>query len=220
MPVAVIFDVDGTLVDSVDAHAESWQRVLAEFGHDVPVASTRAQIGKGGDELMKEFLSPDEMEQHGEAINKRRSELFKADYLEKVQPFPGVRALFERLLAEGHKVALGSSGNADEVAHYKALLGIGDLGLVQTTSEDAERSKPHPDIFKAALDKLGVAAGQAVAVGDTPYDAIAAVQAGMGAVGVLCGGFPAGDLRAAGCVALFDGPADLLARYKGSPLDR
>ena len=220
MPVAVIFDVDGTLVDSVDAHAESWQRVLAEFGHDVPVARTRAQIGKGGDELMKEFLSPDEIEQHGEAMEERRSELFKAEYLEKVQPFPGVRALFERLLADGHKVALGSSGKEDEVAHYKALLGIDDLDLVQTTSEDAERSKPHPDIFKAALDKLEVEASQAVAVGDTPYDAIAAVKAGMAAVGVLCGGFPADDLRGAGCVALFDGPADLLAKYKGSPLDR
>ena len=220
MPVAVIFDVDGTLVDSVDAHAEAWHRVLAEFGHDVPVERTRAQIGKGGDELLKEFLSPQEIEQHGEAIDKRRSEMFKADYLEGVQPFPGVRALFERLLADGHKLALGSSGNENEVAHYKALLGIEDLDLVQTTSQDAERSKPHPDIFKAALGKLEVAAGAAVAVGDTPYDAIAAVKAGMGAVGVLCGGFPAGDLRGAGCVALFDGPADLLARYKGSPLDR
>jgi HAD superfamily hydrolase (TIGR01509 family) len=220
MPVAVIFDVDGTLVDSVDAHAEAWQRVLAEFGHGVPLARTRAQIGKGGDELMKEFLSPQDIEQHGKAIDKRRSEMFKADYLEKVQPFPGVRALFERLLAEGHKLALGTSGNENEVAHYKKLLGIEDLDLVQTTSQDAERSKPHPDIFKAALDKLGVEAGEAVAVGDTPYDAIAAVKAGMGAVGVLCGGFPADDLRGAGCMALFDGPADLLARYAGSPLDR
>ncbi len=220
MPIAIIFDVDGTLVDSVDLHAESWRRVLAEFGHEVPFANVRAQIGKGGDELMKVFLSADEIEAKGEKIEERRGELFKSEYLDQVRPFPGVRELFDHLIARGHRLALGSSGKEDEVAHHRKLCGIDDLDLVQTTSEDAERSKPHPDIFQAALDKLGAEPDGAVAIGDTPYDAIAAVKAGITPVGVLCGGFPADDLRGGGCVALYDGPADLLARYAGSPLDR
>ena len=220
MPVAVIFDVDGTLVDSVDLHAESWRRVLAEFGHDVPFADVRAQIGKGGDELLKAFLPPDEYEAKQEEMDERRGKLFKAEFLPRVKPFPGVRELFEHLTARGHRVALGSSGKEDEVEHHKKLCGIEGLDLVQTTSEDAEKSKPHPDIFQAALKKLRVAPGDAVAVGDTPYDASAAVKAGITAVGVLCGGFPADGLREAGCVAVYDGPVDMLARFEGSPLDR
>ncbi len=220
MPVAVIFDVDGTLVDSVDLHAESWRRVLGEFGHDVPFADVRAQIGKGGDELLKVFLSPDEIERDGKKLEERRGTLFKEEYLSQVRPFPGVRGLFEHLIARGHRIALGSSGKEDEVEHHKKLCGIEDLDLVQTTSEDAEKSKPHPDIFQAALKKLGVGPEEAVAVGDTPYDASAAGKAGTTAVGVLSGGFPADGLREAGCVALYDGPADLLAQYERSPLDR
>ena len=220
MPVAIIFDVDGTLVDSVDLHAESWRCVLAEFGHDVPFIDVRAQIGKGGDELMKAFLSPADIRAHGEKIEDRRGELFKAEYLAHVRPFPGVRGLFEHLIARGHRIALGSSGKEDEVEHHKKLCGIEDLALVQTTSEDAEKSKPHPDIFQAALKKLGAAPGEAVAVGDTPYDASAAVKAALTPVGVLCGGFPAEGRREAGCVARYEGPADLLARYEGAPLDR
>lgn len=220
MTAGIIFDVDGTLVDSVDQHAESWRRVLQEYGHDVPFADVRAQIGKGGDELMKVFLAPDEIEAKGEEIEERRGKLFKEEFLPKVKAFPGVRELFDHLIAKGHRIALGSSGKEDEVAHHKKLCGIEGLDLVQTTSEDAEKSKPHPDIFQAALKKLGVGPGEAVAIGDTPYDASAARKAGMEAVGVLCGGFPADDLRDAGCVALYDGPADLLARYDGSPLER
>jgi HAD superfamily hydrolase (TIGR01509 family) len=220
MPVAVIFDVDGTLVDSVDLHAEAWRRVLGEFGRDVKLSDVRAQIGKGGDELLKVFLSPDEIEKDGKTLDERHGALFKAEYMSQVRPFPGVRGLFEHLIARGHRIALGSSGKEDEVEHHKRLCGIEDLDLMQTTSEDAEKSKPHPDIFQAALKKLGVGPEQAVAVGDTPYDASAAGKAGIVAIGVMCGGFPADDLRGAGCVALYDGPADMLARYEGSPLDR
>ena len=113
MPVAVIFDVDGTLVDSVDLHAESWRQVLAEYGHDVPLSDVRAQIGKGGDELLKVFLSPEEYEAKQERMDERRGKLFKAEFLPRVKPFPGVRELFEHLISKGHRVALGSSGKKD-----------------------------------------------------------------------------------------------------------
>ena len=212
MAKGVIFDVDGTLVDSVDLHARAWQRTLAKWGHDVPFETVRSQIGKGGDELMPVFLSPEEVERDGKTISKERDALFKAEYLDQVRPFPGVADVVRALLDRGVKVALGSSGKDEEVEHHKRLTGIDGMGVVQTTSEDAEKSKPHPDIFVAALKKLGLPAGDVVAVGDTPYDAEAAVRAGITPVGVLCGGVAAEDLQKAGCVALFRDPADLLGR--------
>lgn len=214
----VIFDVDGTLVDSVDLHARAWQVILERWGHPVSFAAARSQIGKGGDQLLPVFLSPAEIERDGDAIQEQRGTLFKSEYLDQVRPFPQVRALMDAILARGLRVALGSSGSPAEVDHHKRLTGIDALGLVQTTAEDAERSKPHPDIFQAALKKLGLPPNQVVAVGDTPYDAEAALKAGITPVGMLCGGFPADDLTRAGCVALFQDPADLLARLHGSVL--
>ena len=218
MITSIIFDVDGTLVDSVDFHAESWQRVLRRWGHDIPLAELRGQIGKGGDQLMPEYLSDAEVTRDGKAIEQARGELFKAEYLHKVQPFPAVAELFRHVLAQGRKIALGSSGKPEELDVYKRLVGIEDLDLVVTSSEDAERSKPHPDIFQAALQRLGAAPDQVVAVGDSPYDAIAANRAGIACVGMLCGGFAADDLTQAGCVALYKDPADLLAHFADSLL--
>lgn len=209
----VIFDIDGTLVDSVDLHAEAWQRTLARWGHEHPVASLRSQIGKGGDELLPTYLSEAEIAQDGEAIKAERDALFKAEYLHRVRPFPGVRPLFERLLRQGLLVALGSSGKTEEVAHHRRLTDIDGLRIEQTCSDDAERAKPHPDIFLAALKRLGLPGSATVAIGDTPYDAEAAVKAGITPVGVLCGGFPAADLVRAGCVALYRDPEDLQARF-------
>ena len=214
MADAVIFDVDGTLLDSVDYHARSWQETFARYGIDVPFAAVRSQIGKGGDQLMPVFVPPDRLEREGERIKDERAAHFKERYLPLVRPFPKVRELFERLRADGRRVVLASSGSREEVEGYKRIAGIADLIESDTSSDDAERSKPHPDIFLAALDKLGNPdpAG-VVVVGDTPYDAQAAGKAGLTTIGVLCGGFPADDLRVAGCAALFRDPADLLARY-------
>ncbi len=216
----VIFDVDGTLVDSVDLHAASWQETFRRWGHEVSFDTVRSQIGKGGDQLLPYLLSETEAERDGEAMEAARGALFKRESLGKVRPFPGVAELFHALLERGTKLALGSSGKPEEVDHYKRLLGIDGFDLVQTTSSDAERSKPHPDIFQAALDRLGLPGEQVVAVGDTPYDATAARQAGITCVGLLCGGFAEADLRDAGCVAIYDDPADLHARLAGSPLVR
>lgn len=218
---AVIFDVDGTLIDSVDLHARAWVEAFAHFGVTVPHDAARRQIGKGGDQLLPVFLDPERVAHQGEAIEAYRSKLFKDEYLAQVRPFPGVRALFERLRAAGKTIALASSGKAEEIEHYKTLLTIEDLVDVATTSDDAERSKPHPDIFEAALGKLApITASQALIVGDTPYDAEAANKAGIAMIGVLCGGFPEADLGAAGCIAIYRDPQDLLDGYVGSALDR
>ena len=219
MPKAIIFDVDGTLVDSVDLHARAWQDAFAEFGHQIALGELRGQIGKGGDQLLPVFLSPDEMEEKGEALEKRRGEILKQRYLGRVTPFPDVRALFERIRADGTRIILASSAKSDELATYKKLAGITDLVDAETSSDDAEKSKPHPDIFEAAVAAIpGLAAADAIVVGDTPYDAEAAAAAGLRSVGMLCGGFPEAGLREAGCIAIYADPAQLLAQYADSPL--
>ena len=218
MPKGFIFDVDGTLVDSVDLHALAWQRTLAEWGHVVEFAAVRDQIGKGGDQLLPVFLSKAEVERDGEAIEAARSALFKKEYLDQVRPFPGVAELFARLLERGQAIALGSSGKPEELDHYKALAGIDHMDLLQTTAEDAEKSKPHPDIFQAALQKLGFCGNQVVAIGDSPYDATAAVKAGITPAGVLCGGFRPEQLTEAGCVTLYKDLSDMLRRIDDTPL--
>ena len=215
---AAIFDIDGTLLDSVDLHAEAWRQVFLWHGHDIPFDKIRAQIGKGGDQLLPVFFSRQEVERFGKEMELERGKLFKKEYLPKVKPFPGVRALFERIKRDGIKLALASSATKAEVKHYAELLEIDDLIQAGTSTDDAEKSKPHPDIFQAAVDKLsGVPAGTCLAVGDTPYDAEAAGKIGIKTVGVLCGGFPEKDLRAAGAVAIFRDPEELLRRYEESP---
>ena len=219
MPKAIIFDVDGTLIDSVDHHARAWQDAFAEIGHEIALPELRSQIGKGGDQLMPVFLSPDELDEQGEALEKRRGEILKERYLGRIEAFPDVRALFERIRADGTKIILASSAKSDELKTYKKLADIGDLIDAETTSDDAEKSKPHPDIFLAALATIpGLEASDAIVVGDTPYDAEAAAKAGLRSVGVLCGGFPEAGLREAGCMAIFADPAQLLAQYADSPL--
>ncbi len=217
----LIFDIDGTLLDSVDLHAKAWAEAFAAFGITVPADEVRSQIGKGGDQLMPVFVPKERLEREGEALETFRSGLFTEKYLPEVKPFPGVRALFERLKAEGHVLALASSGKAEEVERYQEIAGIRDLVDVATNSDEAERSKPHPDIFEAALAKLGhPPRGQAIVIGDSPYDAQAAVKAGLPVIGVLCGGFPEAQLSEAGCTAIYRDPQDLLDGYDASPLRR
>jgi HAD superfamily hydrolase (TIGR01549 family) len=216
---AVIFDVDGTLVDTVDLHTRAWQETFRHFGREISFADIRGQIGKGGDQLMPVFLTADDVGRRGEEIEEHRKGLYKARYLSQARPFPGVRPLFERIRRAGQRIVLASSGKPEEIEHYQELANIAGLVEAVTTSDEAEKSKPHPDIFQAALAKLApLKPEEAIVIGDTPYDAEAAVKAGLAPIGVLCGGFPEADLRAAGCVAIYAGPEDLLRRYEESPL--
>ena len=207
---AVIFDVDGTLVDTVDFHAEAWRRAFSTFGLEIGFDAIRGQIGKGGDQLLPVFLPADRLDRDGEKIEALRSEIFKRDYLPKVRGFPLVRELFQTLLERGAIVALGSSAKGEELAAYKKAAGIEGIRLIEVTSDDVEKSKPHPDIFEVALRKTGGSPDGAVVVGDTPYDAEAARRAGIAAIGVLCGGFADTLMREAGAVEIYGGPADIL----------
>ncbi len=221
MVKAVIFDIDGTLVDSVDLHARAWQEAFAKFRKPVTYEAVRSQIGKGGDQLLPAFLSREEQEDFGEELEKYRGELFKSKYLSHVKAFPRVRELFERVKADGKQVALASSAKEDEVEIYKRIAHIEDLVEKQTSSDDAERSKPHPDIFEAALERLhDVSPQDVVVVGDSPYDAIAATKAHIASIGVLSGGFPEADLRAAGYSEIYRDCAELLERYEQSLIAR
>ncbi len=211
---AFIFDVDGTLIDSNDFHAEAWQKAFEKYDKKIPFDKIRPQIGKGADTLLPEFLSEKEIEEFGEEIAELRSEIFKDEYLSRVKPFPKVRELFEKIKADGKQIALASSANEDEVEAYKKIADIEDLVEKSTSADDAEKSKPEPDIFQAALKLLGNPAPETVLViGDTSYDAEAAAKAKLKIVGVLCGGFEEKDLREKGCVEIYRDPADLLKSY-------
>lgn len=217
---AVIFDIDGTLVDSVDLHAAAWQEIFLAYGHALEYEDVRRQIGKGGDQLIPVFLSNQEVREYGAQLEKQRGELYKRDYLPRVRAFPKVRELFQRIKDDGRRIALASSAKGDELATYKRLANIAELVEGETSADEVEHSKPYPDIFAAALESLGLPAKEAIAVGDTPYDAQAARRLGLPIIGLLCGGFPQEELRAAGCSAIYTDPADLLARYDESPLGR
>ncbi len=215
---AVIFDIDGTLVDSVDLHAESWQAAFEHFGKQVQLEDVRRQIGKGADQLMPVFLSQKELNDFGAALDNYRNQLFKRDYLPRVRGFPKVRELFQQLRQDHKRIVLASSAKGDEIEAYKRISGIDDLIQSETSSDDTDRSKPHPDIFAAALGRLGGALdGAVVVVGDTPYDAEAARKLNLDTIGLLCGGWSREALRAAGCLAVYSDPADLLAQYERSP---
>lgn len=213
-----IFDLDGTLVDSNDLHAEAWQEAFRHFGKEIPLAQLRSQIGKGGDQYLPTFLTPQELHEIGPELNQFRGDLFKRKYLERVRPFPKVRELFERLRADGKRIVLASSGNGDEVEHYVGLMEIGDLIEGRTTKSDVRHSKPEPDVFLQALNQLHLSAPEAIVIGDTPFDIEAAKKILLPTIALLCGGFSEDALRASGAVAIFRDPADLLASYQRSPL--
>jgi HAD superfamily hydrolase (TIGR01549 family) len=187
---AMLLDIDGTLVDSNDKHTDCWVEAFAHFGKKVAWETVRKQIGKGGDLLVPDTLNAREMQKFGEPVKEYRGELWKRKYMETVEPFPGAVESMRALHARGVKLALASSSNPDEVEYYVELLGVADLVQGATSKEDAEFSKPSPEIFQAALDRVKSDPARTFAVGDTPYDILAAHRVPVPAIAVRCGGFP------------------------------
>ena len=172
---AVLFDVDGTLIDSNDLHATAWREAFLKFDFDIPADEIRRQIGKGGDNLIPTMLPADVVERQQDEIETYRSDLFKTDYLPRVVPFPSVRALFERIVADGKKIVLASSAKGAEVDYHLNVIGAPDLVTATTSADDVEHSKPCPDIFAAAMEKVKpFAPDEVIVVGESPFDVIAA----------------------------------------------
>ena len=211
---AFIFDVDGTLVDSNELHVDSWDRAFRKFGKQFPREALRAQIGKGSDQYLPEFLTPDEIDRFGKELDEYRSELFRKEYLPRVRPFPKVRELFQRIRDDHKRIVLASSGKKADTEYYVKILKIENLIEGYISGDDADNSKPAPDIFAASLKKLGdISPADAVTVGDTRFDIEAAAKAGLKTIAFLCGGTPESVLREAGAVAIYRDPADFLAHY-------
>jgi HAD superfamily hydrolase (TIGR01549 family) len=219
-PRAVLFDVDGTLVDTNELHAVAWREAFRHFGHDLSLEAIRTQIGKGGDNLIPTLL-PDLPQEQADEIDTWRGELFKRDYLPSTVPFPGVRDLFERLAHDEIRIVLASSSSKEEVGFHLDLIAGADLVAAITSRDDVESSKPCPDIFEAAVKKVApIPAEQVVVVGDSPWDIKAAARAGLRAIGFLSGGFPEAELRAQGAIACYRDARHLLADYDSSVFAR
>ena len=206
----LIFDVDGTLVDSNELHAEAWAEAFREEGHEISVQQIRPHIGKGGDLLVPDLLQAAEMRAIGAKVRSRRKDLFKREYMPRVRPFPRVKESIRALREMGIRIVLASSSKKEEVAHHIETLGIEEWIDGSTSADDAEFSKPSPEIFHAALDKIPAPKSRTAIVGDTPYDILAAHRASTPIVAVRCGGFSDDSLSKAEWIA--DDVPDLVKR--------
>ncbi len=211
----VLLDIDGTLVDSNDAHADAWVRVLREHGHDVAFETIRPLMGMGGDNLLPAVLGLDKESEEGKKISERRSEIFK-ELLPTIAAFSGTRDLVLLLQNSGFKVVVATSAPDEEADPLLEIAEVRDLLKIRTTADDAENSKPDPDIIHAALGKIGLPAREVVLIGDTRFDIEAAGKAGVKVIAFRCGGAPNEEL--AGALAVYEDPEDLIERFESSPL--
>lgn len=214
----IFFDIDGTLVDSNDQHVSAWQEALAAIGAVFSREAIHDQIGKGADMLIPALL-PALHETAREELAEARSKLFKNRYLSEVKPFPQAHDLLRHAAQAGQAIVLASSASRQEVDHHLTLLDAHKIVHCTTSADDVAHSKPAPDIFAHALQKVSpLAADEVLVVGDTPYDVTAARRCGIAAVALRSGKFPDQALREAGAIALYDDAAALLKGYDTSPL--
>ena len=214
----VLFDVDGTLVDSNDAHAAAWVKAFTNHGVTVDPAHVRRCIGMGGDKLMPEVSGIAEDSVQGTAIVKRRGEIFTSEFLPRLEPFIDADRLVAAVKDRGLTAVAASSAQKDELAALLELAGAKWLMDAATSSDDADESKPAPDIIEAALKRASASPAQAIMIGDTPYDIEAARRAGVETIAFRSGGWSDVDLK--GAIAIYDGPWDLLAQIDDSPINR
>jgi HAD superfamily hydrolase (TIGR01509 family) len=218
MPDVLLTDIDGTLVDSNALHAEAWRRTFEHFGIQVGLDEAWSQIGKGGDKVIPHFVPKADQERLEKPMKDFRKEIFHRDYMSRMVAFSKAADLLARVRDAGMKIALATSSDKEDLPIYGKLVGMDDLVNEASSSDDAKDSKPDADIFAAALKKVNMRAEQAVALGDTPWDAQAAGKLGIPVIGLTCGGWKADDLRSAGCVEVWQDPADLLLNFDKSAL--
>jgi HAD superfamily hydrolase (TIGR01549 family) len=207
----VVFDVDGTLLDSNYHHTVAWGRAFAALGIDVPLWRVHRHVGMGGDRLVGAVAGDEVEERHGDDVRERWEQEYDR-ILPETRLFDGARELLEDLRGRGHTVVLASSSIPKHAEHAFELLDAGRLTDTATTAEDAEASKPDPELLDEALARVG--AHNAVMVGDSVWDVVAAKEAGVPAYGLLSGGYGRQELLDAGAVAVYDDPASLRARLE------
>ena len=211
---AVLLDVDGTLVDSNDAHAQAWLEVLERNGYPVTFERIRELIGEGGDKVLPQIAGIEADSPDGKRISSERAALFAHAYLPRVRAFPKAEALLRRLSGAGLRLVVASSAKREELAPLLEICGALPFIQHETSSDDARRSKPDPDIVQVALRKAECSPGEAILLGDTPYDVLSAKKAGVAAVALRSGGHADSALRDA--LAIYDDAADLLANFDTS----
>ena len=215
----VLLDIDGTLVESNDAHAQAWVEAFAAYEYNVQFDQVRPLIGMGADQLVPRLipeLSGEEGE--GKQIADRRKELILNKFGETLHPTPGARQLIEKLKQDGYELIISSSATTEELSVLLKAAQVEDVldQNMATTSSDAKASKPAPDLIEATLKKGQLKADEAILLGDAPYDIQAANAAGVGVIAFRTGGFS--DQQLANAIAIYDSPADLLAHYDQSVL--
>lgn len=215
---AILLDIDGTLLDSNDAHARAWVDAFAEHGYTTDYEHIRRMVGMGGDKLMPEAIGVEEDSAEGKPIVETRKRILKDTYMPTLRPTPGARDLLKRIQQDGLQLVVATSSSPEDVKELLTRAGVIDLIEEAASSGDAENSKPDPDILQAALEKVSCAPGESIMIGDTPYDIEAAQRAGVPIIAVRCGGWDDADLK--GAIAVYDDPADLLAHYEESPLGK
>jgi len=213
----ILLDVDGTLIDSNDAHTRAWVDSLAAHGYAVTFDHVRPLIGKGGDKILPELVGLDPDSGEAERIGETRGEIFLERELPTLRATPGARALLERMLADGYELVVATSAKSDEVRALLTQAGVADLIQLASSADDADRSKPDPDIVQAALHLSGSQASHSAMIGDTPYDLEAAARARVPAIALRCGGWWS-DAALEQAVEIYDDPAALVARYESSVL--
>jgi HAD superfamily hydrolase (TIGR01509 family) len=214
-PPTAILDIDGTLVDTNYQHTIAWYRAFRQNEVILPLWRIHRHIGMGGDQLVGALAGEQVEEEKGDDIRSAEKTLY-LELIDEVQPMHGARNLLVDLKERGHTIVLASSAKQDEVEHYLDLLDARELADDWTTSADVEATKPHPDLVHAAREKAG--GGDAVMVGDTPWDCEAAARAGVSTIAVLTGGFAESELRGAGAVAVFESIDELRERLDETAL--
>jgi HAD superfamily hydrolase (TIGR01509 family) len=212
-----ILDIDGTLVDTNYHHAIAWFRAFVRHDIVLPVWRIHRHIGMGGDQLVTALCGEDVENQQGGAIREAEKEEYST-LIGEVRTMEGSRELIEALKERGHVIVLASSAKEDEVDVYLDLLNARGLADAWTTSADVESTKPAPDLVHAAMKRVRSGVGEAVMVGDTPWDVKAAGGADVGTLAVMTGGFSEHELLDAGATEVFESVAELCERLDQTPL--
>jgi len=211
----VILDIDGTLIDSNDAHARAWVQALLDFSYEISFERVRRLIGMGADNLLPSAIQVEKDSAEGKQISARYLERFKAEHLPTLKALPGARTLIERLYQHDMRLVVGSSAETEMLDKLLAIADVTAFIDDTVSSKDTKNSKPEPDVVLTALDRLGLTPDRALMLGDTPYDIAAARKVGVATIALRCGGWPDAELN--GALAIYDDPAHLVREYDTSP---